>query len=294
MKILVPFDFSLGSRSAVKFAVHLAHQIPGAELDFLHAGTLVHTPRYVLSGMKIPSLAEQREKLLAEMRNFVMRSQSQADKVRNVEKVVVQRYHLHDTANSAGAILDTARDIKADLIVMGTTGESNIRRIVMGSTTMKVIEAAPCPVLTVPLKHKLRSMKLIAVASELVNTDKEVHFVHHLLEGLNSHYKIIHVYPVFPQKVLPSQEVVSRISSKIEKFLGAERFSFSLVKTSKENELIYGLEKELNRLKPSMLVMFHRHRSWLDKLISRSETAAVAFHTKIPVLSVRTDLIKSR
>jgi nucleotide-binding universal stress UspA family protein len=294
MKILVPFDFSIGSRSAVKFAVHLAHQLPGAELDFLHAGTLVHTPRYVLSGMKIPSLAEQREKLLAEMRNFVMRSQSQADKIHHAGRDVVQRYHLLDTANSAGAILDTARVINADLIVMGTTGESNIRRIVMGSTTMKVIESAPCPVLTVPLKHKLRAMKMIAVASELVNTDKELYLVHKLLEGLNAHYKVIHVYPVFPQKVLPSPEVVSRLSSKIEKFLSEDRYSFSLVKTSKDNELIIGLEKELSRLKPALLVMFHRQRTWLDKLISRSETATVAFHTKIPVLSVRTDLIKPR
>lgn len=294
MKILVPFDFSIGSRSAVKFAVHLAYQLPAAELDFLHAGTLVHTPRYVLSGMKIPSLAEQREKLLAEMQNFVIRSQSQADKDLRLEKTIVRRYHLLDTANSAGAILDTAREIKADLIVMGTTGESNIRRILMGSTAMKVMEAAPCPVLTVPLKHKLRIMKLIAIATELVNTDKELQLVHQLFEGLNAHYKIIHVYPVFPQKVVPSPEVLARFQLKIGKFLSDDRYSFSLVKTPRENELTYGLDRELNRVKPALLVMFHRQRTWLDKLISRSETATVAFHTKIPVLSVRTDLLKSR
>lgn len=290
MKILVPFDFSAGSRSAVKFAVHLAYQLPNVELDFLYAATLVHTPRYVITGMKIPTLAEQRDKLLSDMNNFVKRCRSQADK-KEIE--LTQRFHFHDSSNPAGAILETASSIKPDLIIMGTTGESNIRRIVMGSTAMKIIEQAPCPVLTVPLKHKLRIMKLIAVASELVNTDRELRLVHYLFEGFSPHYSIIHVYPVFPQKVVPSPELLTRLSLKIERFLNKDSFSFNLVNTSKENDLSNGLEKELKRLKPAVLVMFHRQRNWLDKLISRSETASVAFHTKIPVLSVRTDLLKA-
>lgn len=287
MKAIVPFDFSAGSRSAVKFGLYLSRQIEGLELEFMYCSPLVHAPRYVFSGVKIPSLQEQKNKILSEMKQFVSRSQTEP---RELPPGI--SFHFEDTSHAAQAILEAAKKGKADVIIMGTTGESNIRRILMGSTTLKVLEEAPCPVLTVPLKHKLRALKTVALATELVNTDKEVAFIHHLLAPLQAHYHIVHVYPVFPQKVVPSAEVVSRLTSKIEKNVDPSAFTFHIVKTKEDNQLIEGLEKELSRLKPALLVMFHRHRNWLDKLISRSETESVAFHTKIPVLSVRTDLLK--
>jgi len=46
-------------------------------------------------------------------------------------------------------ICDVAKEIGADLIVMGTHGWSGIDRALMGSTAERVVAKAPCPVLTV-------------------------------------------------------------------------------------------------------------------------------------------------
>jgi nucleotide-binding universal stress UspA family protein len=46
-------------------------------------------------------------------------------------------------------ILETAKGISADLIVMGNRGFSKIKRFFVGSVTQRVISEAPCPVLVI-------------------------------------------------------------------------------------------------------------------------------------------------
>jgi nucleotide-binding universal stress UspA family protein len=63
-----------------------------------------------------------------------------------VETVVLQGFaHV--------AIVELARARKADLIVLGTHGHGFMGRILMGSTTERVIHDAPCPVMVVPSRH---------------------------------------------------------------------------------------------------------------------------------------------
>ncbi len=59
-----------------------------------------------------------------------------------VEKAVLigEPYHI---------ILETAKGIGADLIVMGNRGFSKIKRFFVGSVTQRVISEAPCPVLVI-------------------------------------------------------------------------------------------------------------------------------------------------
>jgi nucleotide-binding universal stress UspA family protein len=47
-------------------------------------------------------------------------------------------------------IVATARDMSADLIVMGTHGLSGFERMMLGSVAEKTLRKAPCPVLTIP------------------------------------------------------------------------------------------------------------------------------------------------
>ena len=46
-------------------------------------------------------------------------------------------------------IVRLAKQLKIDLIVMGTRGQRSAERVLMGSVAQKVIEFAPCPVLVV-------------------------------------------------------------------------------------------------------------------------------------------------
>lgn len=49
-------------------------------------------------------------------------------------------------------IIEVAKELGSDLIVMGSHGHTGIGKIFLGSVTERVIGGAPCPVLVVPKK----------------------------------------------------------------------------------------------------------------------------------------------
>jgi len=50
----------------------------------------------------------------------------------------------------AGPIADIAREVNADLIVVGTRGHSAAAGVLLGSVTQRLLHKAPCPVLVIP------------------------------------------------------------------------------------------------------------------------------------------------
>jgi nucleotide-binding universal stress UspA family protein len=60
---------------------------------------------------------------------------------------------LLKTGDARDLINQTALEVGADLIVMGTHGRRGITRALLGSVTENVVRTAPCPVLTVRM-HK--------------------------------------------------------------------------------------------------------------------------------------------
>jgi nucleotide-binding universal stress UspA family protein len=50
----------------------------------------------------------------------------------------------------AQAISRVARELAAELIVVGMKGRSALSRFVLGDTTSAVLESAPCPVVVIP------------------------------------------------------------------------------------------------------------------------------------------------
>jgi nucleotide-binding universal stress UspA family protein len=57
------------------------------------------------------------------------------------------------TGDARDVIVDVAKEIGADLIVMGTHGRRGVRRALLGSIAEGVLRTAHCPVLTIR-QHK--------------------------------------------------------------------------------------------------------------------------------------------
>ena len=156
--ILVPTDFSEASEVALRYGRELARS-NGATLHVLHVVQDVAagmTDVLVYPDLR-PFQVALEESASRELDALVSREDC---RLLNARPVV-----LSDTS-SAVAIVEYAREIRADLVVMGTHGRSGAMRLVMGSVAERVVRTAPCPVLTVrhPEHEFLRADALQVVA----------------------------------------------------------------------------------------------------------------------------------
>lgn len=140
-RILVPTDFSADAAPAVGAAQTLLSELPEpAEIILLHA---YHLPyEYTVYGT-IPTSLSYREDVggLAEARLVEVAAELGRDGL-TVEYAAVEGYPPEVIVREA-----EAREV--DLIAMGTHGRSGLAHLLLGSTAERVVQHAPCPVLTV-------------------------------------------------------------------------------------------------------------------------------------------------
>jgi len=146
-RILVPTDFSDNALSALRYAVSMAVKF-GAQIQLVH---IVQDTALILpdSINPMPIAAPQTDQLM----DIAEREFTELLENEPTHGVVIQ------TSVRVGSpyheITTTAKDLKADLIVMGSQGRGAIMHMLMGSVAEKVVRHAPCAVLTV--RHQFES-----------------------------------------------------------------------------------------------------------------------------------------
>src|SRR5262245_29402143 len=141
-RILVPVDFSDDSLKALAYARDIAKAF-GAELLLLYVVEPVYyaTPAdmYVTTPNMTMLLDEQRKIGTTPLRRLITDLEKKKQRVRGMVK----------TGSPGQVIADTAKSVRADLIVIATHGRSGLAHLFMGSVSEKVVRHASCPVLTV-------------------------------------------------------------------------------------------------------------------------------------------------
>jgi nucleotide-binding universal stress UspA family protein len=137
--ILVPTDLSDGAEEALDYACELANVL-GATIHLLNVISIpalgVPELGIVMTGTLIDDLAKDNQAALDAL----------AEKKRVKAKI---GQHVLRTGDARELIVQTAKELGADLIVMSTHGRRGVSRALLGSVTESVVRMAPCPVLTV-------------------------------------------------------------------------------------------------------------------------------------------------
>lgn len=140
-RILVPMDFSSGSRQALDYAVDLAAPF-GAELLVLY----VVEPVYYATPADLYGPSANLGMLLEEQQRFGREQLAKTEEQLRTRDVRCSVFL--QTGTPYRQIVDTAKRRKADLVVMATHGRTGLSHLVMGSVAEKVVRMAECPVLT--------------------------------------------------------------------------------------------------------------------------------------------------
>lgn len=146
--VLVPVDFSDPSRRAMAWAFDYGQRAP-CDIHLLH----VVERHFTLRDLVDPS-AERLKVELAEV-SEAAQQELEAMAPKSEDRALLGELHHHvAVGRPAEEILRLARELDADLIVMGTHGLSGaVERLFVGSVAQKVVRTAPCTVVSVKPKR---------------------------------------------------------------------------------------------------------------------------------------------
>lgn len=137
-RILVPTDMSAFSDLALRYALNFNERL-GSKITLLHAEEISWLAADHPVGYYFENVPEARTALTKQLREYA---------ASHVPAAAGATTLFEDEAPEL-AILRIARDINADLIIMGTHGRRGIRRAILGSVTEYVLRETDIPVITV-------------------------------------------------------------------------------------------------------------------------------------------------
>lgn len=140
-RILVPVDFSEHAREALQYALRLAEPLE-ADVDVLHVFErpyYVGTEHVAVPGQPGHTVAEYLEGQCATELAEFLRTVPEPPGVRIQPRCV--------DGDPARVLVDESGHY--DLVVMGRHGRTGLLHLLMGSVSVKVLQEAHCPVLTV-------------------------------------------------------------------------------------------------------------------------------------------------
>lgn len=187
--IVVGVDFSPESEVAVAQAMAVA-RCAGARLTLLHVGAIPDAPLGVPESMAATAAAYTQvvKQHLAEDRNAL-------DELRErlIGQGVEVSHAVYDGFADTG-IVEAAKELAADMIVVGTHGRTGLKRFFLGSVAERVVRLAEVPVLVarpgtrepaggfekilVPTDFSDSAEQALEVAQALAAEDATIHLLH--------------------------------------------------------------------------------------------------------------------
>jgi nucleotide-binding universal stress UspA family protein len=144
-KIMVAIDGSKASSNAAEHAVYLAQRYK-ASLIILHVLHLKTLRQISSSFITAPTSGlEEAKELKARAKKWT----EDINKKAKTKGLVSKTKIIEEATSVVGSIVESAEEEMVDLIVVGTTGKTGFRRLLLGSVAQGVLTYAHCPVLAV-------------------------------------------------------------------------------------------------------------------------------------------------
>jgi nucleotide-binding universal stress UspA family protein len=137
-RILVPTDFSEGSKAAIRYATRLAEQF-GASI---HLAYVIDSLGDLKDAEVVPWHAKMEDATLVLKRKLAELANDEIEELVPVYPHVVPGHAFEE-------IVSLARAFFCDLIIISTHGRTGVSRALIGSVAERVVRHAHCPVLVV-------------------------------------------------------------------------------------------------------------------------------------------------
>src|SRR5579859_5672044 len=291
-RILCPVDFSEFSRMAYPYALSLAEHY-NAQVIALHvvehwkypfADYAAYEADYAKFSRAMNEGGEMR------LREFVtQRSQSG-----------IQPQLVVSQGNASDSILSLTQTENIELIVMGTHGRRGFDRLVLGSTTDRVMRRAACPVVVISKaphsssaagpggRHGHRLDRVLYCTDFSENSERALDYAISATAEYDAELTLLHVIEHIPSS-FTKDGLIAKCAEQLDRLITPDRRKTLKITTavtvgkSYEQIVHYAIEGHID-----MVVMAVRGAEALDRAVFGSTTYRVIQLGPCPVLAVHT------
>jgi nucleotide-binding universal stress UspA family protein len=276
-RILVPTDFSKPAVLATEVAADIARK-SGAELILLHVVEGASEGSFNIEGEATYS-GEWEDKIFT--LKLIEKAKKQLSRWADDEKYsdirVRQELKMGSPYHGMNAII---ADKKVDLVVMGTSGKSDLEQMIIGSNTEKVVRQAHCPVLTVHNKPIRKEFKNIVYATSM-DKDEEV-FSRIVRKTQQLYDATVHLVRINTPGNFQRDAVVKKYMQDFAKKLQLKNFTVNVFNDLTEEEgIIYFAES----IEADLIAMATHGRTGFAHVLAGSIAEDVVSHSRRPVLT---------
>jgi nucleotide-binding universal stress UspA family protein len=278
--ILCPTDFSEPATLALYYGKHVADCF-AARLAVLYADPF-SPPPYFTAG-QVEDLARTIENFKAGAHEYLaryVRKHIPGGPVK-VEMVVAENQIVP-------AILLTAEEKNADLIVMGTHGRSGTNRLMLGSVTEKVLHETDRPVLTVREKKGAAEPSRVSIQQVLCPVNytevalKALEYAVEMSKCFKAELLVLHVIESRSTEIKEEEEQ-GRLCSWVTEGV---RSRCSLKEVVRRGDAAEQIIEVASSARCDMIVLGAQHKRFHDTTVLGTTTLRVTRHAACPVLTV--------
>lgn len=271
--ILIPTDFSTNAMHAIQYALSL-FKCERSRFYFLHAyADEVYGP--FQSNTKIDVAAEKKKVKKVTQKKLETLIQQVTDNPANPR-------HAFDSVCAFDSLVDATNDfvneINIDLIIMGTKGKTNDKKVTFGSHTVQIFKYVQCPVLAIPEKATFHQPKKILFPTDYMLPYKRRELK--LLNNLSAEFKS-KIYCLY----FSDFETLSARQLDNKRFLSESLpDSYLFFEQINVQNKAKAISEYISQNAIDFLVMVNSRHSFLEDLLYRSTVDIIGLTTKIPFL----------
>lgn len=262
MKIFCPIDFSKASLNALQFAIEFGKSINASIVEISHCFTEATDLKQMIEENQSPEDAIQ-SRLVELEKNYT---------ASHGIKVGSSLFKGHPL----DVIPPYLKQMKHDIVIVGTKGLTAVRDLTVGSFTEELIFSIETPIMVIPQHYQYHNVSDIVLGIDDHLFDSK--FVLKPLVGLKrASMSNLHIVHVRKEDEHPIDYL-----HHLDEFLDHSDYNFYSIPV--QDNISDTLDRFCEEHAADVLCMVHRDRGWMINIFHRSKVKEKLFHLKIPLL----------